>query len=183
MSIEIALEKYPIKHTCKDGHACEIRPLVKEDEPLLKEFYPNIPEHERLFIKHRVTDGAIFHQWCDNIDYESNLPLLALREGKIIAEATLHQRQGGWKRHIGLVSELTHPDFRGQGLSEALLKELIEIAQYAGLRKLETELNGEREIAIHSFAEAGFRELVRLPNYVEDMDEPAHSERMPLQTR
>ena len=159
---------------CEDGHKCEVRPLIKEDESLIKDFYLQIPEHERLFIKHRVTDGAIFHEWCENIDYENNLPLLALRDGVIIAEATLHIRQGGWKRHIGLVSELTHPDYRGKGLSEMLLKELIEMAQHAGLRKLEAELNGERNIAIHSFAEAGFRELVRLSGYVEDMDMKAY---------
>ncbi len=174
MSVELALDKYPLELSCKGGQKCVIRPLVKEDEPLIKDFYLKIPEHERMFIKHRVTDGTIFHEWCENIDYESNLPLLALIDGVIVAEATLHQRQGGWKRHIGLVSELTHPDYHGQGLSEMLLKELIEMAQHAGLRKLEAELNGGRSIAIHSFAEAGFREMVKLPNYVEDMDMKAH---------
>jgi L-amino acid N-acyltransferase YncA len=170
MSIELALDKYHIKPGCGDGHNCEIRPLVKEDEQLIKDFYLKIPEYERLFIKRRVNDGEIFHDWCENIDYESNLPLLAIRDGIIIAEATLHQRQGGWKRHIGLVSELTHPDFRGKGLSEILLREIIELAQHAGLRKLETEINGERDTAIHGFAEVGFQELARVPNYVQDMD-------------
>ena len=174
MSVEIALEKYPLELSCGDGQKCVIRPLIKEDEALIKDFYLQIPEHERMFIKHRVTDGAIFHEWCENIDYENNLPLLALRDGVIIAEATLHQRQGGWKRHIGLVSELTHPDHTGKGLSEILIKELVGLAQHAGLRKLEAELNGERTIAIHSYAEAGFREMVKLSNYVEDMDMKAH---------
>ena len=36
--------------------------------------------------------------------------LLAVADGRIIADASLHQQLGGWKRHIGRVSVLVHPD-------------------------------------------------------------------------
>lgn len=170
MSIEYALEKYPLTVKVGEALVCEVRPLHADDEGRIKEFYLTVPEHERLFIKERLTDGYVFHEWCENIDVDKNLTLLAVHNGKVLAEGTLHQRQGGWKSHIGLVSELTHPDHRGLGLSKILLEELVEIARHAGLYRLEAEFTGDRTIAIKEFAKAGFAELVRLPDYVKDIN-------------
>lgn len=170
MSVEYALEKYPITVKADGDLEVEIRPLTASDEKLIKEFYLTVPEHERMFIKERLTDGHVFHEWCENIDVDNNLTLLAVADGKVVAEGTLHQRQGGWKSHIGLVSELTHPEHRGVGLSKVLLEELVEVGRHAGLYRLEAEFTGDRTIAIKEFAMAGFSELVRLPNYVKDIN-------------
>ena len=35
--------------------------------------------------------------------------------GQVLAEGTLHFRNGGWKKHIGLITVLTHPDYRPPG--------------------------------------------------------------------
>jgi GNAT superfamily N-acetyltransferase len=167
--IEIALEKYPIHFDLKDGVSCVLRPAEKADHLAYQEFLSVLPDDVHMFVKHRFLDSPVFHQGLEDLDYESDLPLLALVDGKIVSDATLHQRQGGWKRHIGLVSLLTHPDFKSLGLADALIAELLEIAAHLGLSKLEAELNGERTVAIQAFAECGFRELARVPNYVRDM--------------
>lgn len=174
MSLEFALEKYPIEVEAKGGLKCVVRPLCRRDEKAMRNLYLAVPEHERLFIKRRITDGVIFHEWCRQIDYERNLPLLVIANRKVIAEGTLHQRDGGWKSHIGVVSVLTHPRYRGIGLSGILIRELVEMARHAGLQSLEAEFNGERQIAIREFALAGFKELVRLPDYVKDLDATFH---------
>jgi GNAT superfamily N-acetyltransferase len=93
---------------------------------------------------------------------------------KIIGEATLRQRPGGWKRHIGVLTMLTHPDFRGRDVSRMLIAEQVEIAGAVGLRKLESELNGERKIAIRSLEDAGFHLLMRRTDYVLDMNAVPH---------
>jgi GNAT superfamily N-acetyltransferase len=90
-----------------------------------------------MFIKHRVTEPEVIHEWCQNIDLGRNLPLLACRDGQIVGDATLHQQLGGWKRHIGRVSVLVHPQFRGRGLAKALVSEVIDIARHSGLEKVE----------------------------------------------
>ncbi len=174
MSLEYILEDYPVTETLDDGTEIELRPLKKDDEDLMEALYLSVPECERAFIKHRLTDHAIFHEWCEHIDYEANLPLLAIQDGKAVAEGTLHQRQGGWKCHIGLVSLLTHPDRRGIGLSKVLVDHLVRIAQHCGLVKLEAEFNGERDIAIGELAKIGFTELMRLPSYVRDLEQKDH---------
>jgi len=151
-----------------------LRPLRKDDEKNFHEFFLAVPERERMFIKHRVTDAAVIRDWCQNIDLGRNLPMLASIDGKIIGDVTLHQQLGGWKRHIGRVSVLVHPQFRGRGVAKALVHEIVEIARSTGLEKVEAEFIGEQETAIKMFAMLGFSNLVRLDDYVKDMQAITH---------
>src|ERR1700722_1321340 len=114
MSIEIALQKFPKDIKLKDGLKCKARPLRKDDEKSFHAFFLSVPAEERMFIKHRVTEPGVISDWCRNIDLGRNLPLLALTDGKskIIGDATLHQQLGGWKRPIGPLRGLFHPDYR-----------------------------------------------------------------------
>jgi L-phenylalanine/L-methionine N-acetyltransferase len=173
-SIELELQKFPKVVTLKDGTKVTLRPLRRDDEKDFHKLFLGIPEPERMFIKHRVTDLEVIHDWCRNIDYGRNLPLVALIGGKIIGDATLHQQLGGWKRHVGRVSVLVHPEFRGRGLARALVSEIIEIARNASLEKVEAEFIGEQETAIKMFAMLGFSQLLRLEDYVKDMQAVTH---------
>lgn len=172
--LDSILEAYPKEITVKDGFTAVLRPLESSDESGFHEFFLAVPEQERMFIKHRVTDPAVIGDWCRNIDLGRNLPLLALSGDRIIADATLHQQLGGWKRHIGRVSVLVHPQFRGRGLAKALVVEIIELARNFSLEKLEAEFIGEQETAIRMFGLLGFTPLVRLPDYVKDMRAISH---------
>jgi GNAT superfamily N-acetyltransferase len=174
MSTENALQKFPENIALKDGLRCQVRPLREEDEAAFHQFFLAVPDQERMFIKHRVTDRSVIHDWCQNIDLGRNLPLLAVSDGTIIASATLHQQLGGWKRHIGRVSVLVHPRFRTRGLGKAMVLEMIEIARDIGLEKIEAEFIGEQDRAVKLFARLGFSNLLRLDNYVKDMQAISH---------
>jgi GNAT superfamily N-acetyltransferase len=95
-------------------------------------------------------------------------------DGKIVGDATLHQQLGGWKRHIGRVSVLVHPKYRGRGLARALVSEIVAIARSVGLERVEAEFIGEQEAAIKMFALMGFSNLMRLEEYVKDMQAISH---------
>jgi GNAT superfamily N-acetyltransferase len=174
MSLEFELQKYPKEITLKDGSRCRLRPLRKEDEKGFHEFFLTVPEAERMFIKHRVTEAAVIQDWCRNIDLGRNLPLLAWLEGRIMGAATLHQQLGGWKRHIGRVSVLVLPRVRGRGLARALVNEIVQLARNLGLERVEAEFMGGQEAAIKMFALLGFSNLVRLEDYVKDMQAISH---------
>jgi GNAT superfamily N-acetyltransferase len=174
MSHEIELQQFPKEITLKDGSKCRLRPLRKDDEKSFHEFFQAVPETERMFIKHRVTEPRVIRDWCQNIDLGRNLPLLAFMDGKIVGDATLHQQLGGWKRHIGRVSVLVLPKYRGRGLARALVTEIADLARDLGLKKVEAEFIGEQEAAIKMFALLGFSNLVRLEDYVKDMQAIDH---------
>jgi len=170
----LEFEKYPKDIKLKDGSKSKFRPLRKDDEKEFHEFFLAIPEAERMFIKHRVTEPQVIREWCQNIDLGRNLPLLAVADGKIVGDATLHQQLGGWKRHLGRVSVLVHPKYRGRGLARALVTEIVSIARHMGLEKVEAEFIGEQEAAIKVFAMLGFSNLMRLEDYVKDMQAITH---------
>lgn len=172
--IEFALEKYPVRQTLTNGVQALIRTLQEDDGAAFTRFYEAIPGSERFLIKHRLNGATEIEAWCHDVDYDKRLTLLALADGQVVGHATLHQRPGGWKRHIGMVDALIHPDFRGLGVLRALLGELVEAAGHAGLTRLEAEFNGERKNTIHSFIKCGFVELLRVEDYLRDMQAQAH---------
>jgi GNAT superfamily N-acetyltransferase len=174
MSLELELLHYPKEIKLKDGSRCQLRPLRKDDEKSFHQFFLAVPESERMFIKHRVTDPVVIRDWCRNIDLGRNLPLLAIIDAKIVGAVTLHQQLGGWKRHIGRVSVLVLPHVRGRGLARALVNEIVELARNVGLEKVEAEFIGSQDAAIKMFAMMGFSNLVRLEDYVKDMQAITH---------
>ncbi len=174
MSIELTIQSFPKPLKLKDGSKYQLRPLRKEDEKAFHKFFLGVPAQERMFIKHRVTQAEVIKEWCRKIDLSRHLPLLALAGGQIVADATLHQQLGGWKRHIGRISVLVHPDFRGRGLASAMVNEIVELSRQIGLEKLEAEFIGEQEAAIKMFAMLGFSNLVRMEEYVKDMQAISH---------
>jgi len=173
-SIELELQKYPKPLSLKDGKKAVVRPLKADDEKDFHLLFQGIPEPERMFIKHRVQDTKIIREWCKNIDYGRNLPLLGLIDKKIVGVATLHQQLGGWKRHIGRVSVLVHPVFRGRGLARALITDTLEIARHGGLERVEAEFIGEQAAAMKMFAMLGFNQILRQEDYVKDMQAITH---------
>ncbi|MDF1858702.1 MAG: GNAT family N-acetyltransferase [Verrucomicrobiales bacterium] len=172
--IELVVERFPVRVELSDGTACTIRMMQDGDEPGFRDFHAVIPEEEQLFIRSRIKDGSLFREWMSDPESGEHIPLMAFVDGKLVATGSLHQRLGGWKRHIGKVHFLTHPDYRGLGLIDHLLSIIVEVSAELGLTKLESEINGERKVAIESMATAGFKELVRLPNYIRDMRAESH---------
>jgi GNAT superfamily N-acetyltransferase len=174
MSLEYALEKFPIKARLRDGTDVAIRPLGKRDATALQRFFYAVPEPERLFIERPIIDKKFFNELCGRLDFEHDFMLVMTHGSKIIGWINLHQRQGGWRRHIGRVTLLTHPNYRGRDVSRLLLEEIVTAARYLGLWKLEAELNGERAIALKSLQSLGFRTMLHLPEYVIDMTRQTH---------
>ena len=174
MSLEFEVQKFPKKIVLKDKFQSTLRPWRKDDEKKFHEFFLAVPEQERMFIKHRVTEPEVIRDWCQNIDLGRNFPLLAVADSKIVGAATLHQQLGGWKRHIGRVSVLVLPQYRGRGLARAMITEIVQLSRNLGLERLEAEFIGEQEAAVKMFALLGFSNLLRFEDYVKDMQAVSH---------
>jgi ribosomal protein S18 acetylase RimI-like enzyme len=174
MTLDTILDKFPREVNLKGGITCLQRPLESSDEKWLHEFFLAVPERERMFIKHRVMDPEVIASWCREIDLGRNFPLLSIFKEQIIGVGTLHQQLGGWKRHIGRVSVLVHPQYRGHGLAKQLVTECVEIARQMGLEKVEAEFIEKQEAAIKMFAFLGFSVLARIADYVKDMQGVSH---------
>ncbi|MCF6313297.1 MAG: hypothetical protein L3J39_12680 [Verrucomicrobiales bacterium] len=172
--LDFALEEYPRDVELEDELMCTVRPLREDDEKALCDFMLGLKPEERLFIKGPCSNSDLFMDWCRSVDYDNNLPLLALEGERIVALGIMHQRQGGWKRHIGSLNMMVKADCSGHGLMLLLIRSLVGLGQHAGLMRLESELMGAPAEIIEAFQDAGFEELARVRDYVMDMEGRTH---------
>jgi GNAT superfamily N-acetyltransferase len=174
MSIESALERFPKEIQLKDGSTCTLRPVAKSDAKGLNEFFLSLPGYELMFLKERVTEPSVVKELCAGNDPHSTFVLVAVKDKQIVGECALRQVHFGWKRHIGDITAHTHPSLRGKGLGRLLVSEMIEVARESGLERLEAEFIGKQEGAMKVFGLLGFSTLMRLEDYVKDMQAVTH---------
>ncbi len=135
-----AITRYPRECELRDGSCVTLRPMAEGDGEALLAFFRRIPEEERFFLKDDVTSPRVIESWTEHLDYDRALPLLALTDGRVVADAVLIRHRAGCKRHLGEIRVVTDPEFRGKGLGVAIMRELVEIAWDAELEQAEFEM-------------------------------------------
>jgi ribosomal-protein-alanine N-acetyltransferase len=65
------------------------------------------------------------------------------------------------------------PDFRGKGIGESLLKEMMRMAQWFGTKKMTLEVRVSNESAQRLYEKLGFEKRGTRPNYYTDNMEDA----------
>ena len=169
------LPGYPAVRLTQDGEQMTVRPLAPDDKQALIEFFRGIPEEERFYLKDDVTSSSVIDQWIEGMDYSRVLPLVATKDGKIIADSTLHYGRAGARKHTGEVRVLVHPQHRDQGVARTLLRDLIQIASDRGLEKLVFEVvAGIEESARYMAQIVGFVPMGSLRDHVRDIDGTPH---------
>lgn len=166
--------RYPQEAALRDGRRVLIRPFTARDTAGLHELFQRLPAETRRFAWDRIEDRALVESWGQNIDYDHVLPLVALDGTRIIADATLHRREGGPLRLVGRVKWLIDPGFRGAGLGTLLVQDFITHARTNGLRKLTCMLISDLERdAVATLEGLGFESFV-IPGYGTDPDGNQH---------
>lgn len=143
--------------------------MAATDEKALLAFFRAVPAEDRVFLKDDVTKDEIIKAWCRELDHDRILPLIAETNGRIVGDATLHQRRGGWMRHAGKIRVVIDPAYRGRGLGSQLIQELISLAQHTDLEKLDIGLMEEQKAALSAFQRLGFVKLGVFPEHVKDL--------------
>ncbi|MFQ5840699.1 MAG: GNAT family N-acetyltransferase [Candidatus Methylomirabilales bacterium] len=162
------VKHYPKHEKLRDGTEVVVRLMVKEDQRALFEFFHKVPREDRLFLREDVSDPATIRAWVDGLNYDRVLPLLALIDGKVVGDGTLHRRAGGWTRHVGRVRLVIDPDYRGKGLGTLLIGELLEIGKGLQLERLVVELMGTQQAALLAFRHFGFERVAVLHRHLKD---------------
>ncbi|MFP3869579.1 MAG: N-acetyltransferase family protein [Syntrophobacteria bacterium] len=164
------LYEYPKTIVLEDETRVTVRPLRKEDEKALHEYFSRLPLKDRLRLKDDVTDPKVIERWIYDLDYDVVLPLVALDDGRIIANATLHFNQIGWTKHQAEIRITSDQEYRQKGLATHVIQELIEIAAYFGLEQLTAEIAPTLDTARTLFEKLGFWEAAVLKGFIKDME-------------
>ena len=136
---------FPKEIALRDCSRVLVRSPEDGDEQGLLNFFLRIPEEERFFLKEDVTAPGVVHRWMTERDFRRALALLALDGPRIVADAVLIRRRGNSRSHIGEIRVVVAPEYRDHGLGTALIRELCDVADDAGLEKVMFELVADRE--------------------------------------
>jgi RimJ/RimL family protein N-acetyltransferase len=166
--------RYPQEAALRDGRRVLIRPFAENDVDALHGFFRSLPLESRRFAWAPIDKRQTVEKWAENLDYAKALPLLAFDGTKIVADATLHRRDGGPLRLVGRIKWLLDPDYRGVGLGTSLVSLFIDIARENGLRHLTAMLISDVEAdAVKTLADLGFEKFV-MPKYGTDPEGAQH---------
>lgn len=166
--------RYPQETVLRDGRKVLLRPFTERDTEELYAFFQRLPQDYRRFAWDPIESHALIDSWGRNIDYAKVFPLLAVDGHRIIADATLHRRDGGPLRLVGRVKWMIDPDYRGVGLGTMLVNQFIDIGRENGLRHLSCMLISDLEAdAVKTLQELGFESYV-VKGYGTDPDGNQH---------
>ncbi len=162
-------EAYPKDIMLRDGDKVSVRPLEPDDKIRLLEFFERIPEEERYYLKENVASAKVVHGFTVNMDFTKVIPIIALSNNAIVADATLHLNRTPARHHLGEVRVVVDPAYREVGLGGRLIREILDIAANLGLTKVIFELVAQREKeAVCAAERVGFKEVATLEGRVKD---------------
>lgn len=149
---------YPQEASLRDGRRVLIRPFRETDVDALFSFFMRLPQETRRFAWAAIDKKSTVQRWAENLDYARAFPLLALDGSNVVADATLHRREGGPLRRVGRIKWLIDPEYRGLGLGTTLVNQFIDIARENGMRHLSCMLVSDFEKdAVETLQGLGFK--------------------------
>lgn len=165
------LKDYPKSIVTKDGISIQLRPVVRTDEKLLLELFSQIPVAEQWFLRENLRDPEKLHQWIENLDYHTIIPLVAVKEddGQIVANLRLYRSCSGCACHVGHVRAMVHPAYRSQKIGSWMLLDCAKLASDIGIEKLVAEfVAGVEDVAIKAARKLDFHQEACIKEYVKD---------------
>lgn len=161
--------RYPKEIVLKDCTEAVIRPLEKDDEDLLRDFYNHTPEQDRWYLRHNVANPQVVSRMIQAIGKGNVFSTIALVEDRIVAHASLLMRGFGSTQHVGRLRILVLPAFRHKRLGTWMLLDLIQLAMDKGLDDLRADfVVGVEDAAIDAAHKLDFFKVAILPEYVKD---------------
>jgi L-amino acid N-acyltransferase YncA len=169
------LTAYPKQAMLRDSSSLTLRPLHESDAQALSAFFARIPEEERFFLKHDVSSPKVIGGWTSDLNYDRALPLVAVDDGRIVAEGVLIRPRHGAYRKVAGLRVVVDPDTRRRGLGTALMKELCDIAADAELERVTAEfVEGIQDDAIGAAERLGFLRAATIHELLRDQHGRTH---------
>jgi RimJ/RimL family protein N-acetyltransferase len=162
------LDEYPKETVLKDGTRVILRPLEQGDAEQLVAFFQRIPEEERWYLRHDVSDPNTVRQWALGVNYERVIPIIAVTEERIIGDVTLHRRRYGSMCHVGELRIVIDPDYRSLRLGTWMLLDVVQLATGLGLEKLVAEIANKEHAALRAIRRLDFVREAVIPELHKD---------------
>jgi len=146
------------------GERLLLRPLTEEDEESLIALFARASDQDLQYFRSDAGDPEVVRQWVHDLDLKTVFPLVAVVNGKMVGEATLHFGEH-FHRHLAWVRIFLDKDYRRQGIGTLMLRCLIDVARRVGLQQLYAEVVLTQPQVVKAFENLGFRHEVTLEDY------------------
>ena len=156
-------DTYPKALKLKDGRTVSLRPLQRHDADKLGTFFSTLPDEDRMFLRHDVSDPDLVRQWTEKLDFEQIVPLVALDGDTIVGDGTLHIAAHEWMRHVAHIRLVTARTHRHKGLGALIARELVALAADRDIEKLQAHVVEDK-----MFQAVGFNTVAVLKDMVKD---------------
>jgi RimJ/RimL family protein N-acetyltransferase len=161
---------FPKTIKLKDGTQLLIRPLLKEDEKSLREYFLRLPAKEVSRLKDDVTDPKVVEKMIFDLDYDVAFPLIAFDGDRIVGSATIKFNPIGWRRHQAEIRGTVDSEYREKGLSTCIIEMMMEISKSLGIDQLTAEVSPALDEAYFLCEKVGFKEAAVLKNFIKDQE-------------
>jgi ribosomal protein S18 acetylase RimI-like enzyme len=150
------------------GRQVTFRLMKAEDKELFKKFIRSLPDEDNYFLLLDVhKDGAI-DAWMRGIVSGSTISVVALEGDQMAGYCNIHLSELPWTRHVGEIRLSVAGSYRGQGLGQALAREVFLIAKARGLEKIWARMPTSQKGAQKVFEGLGFQPEALLADFVKD---------------
>ena len=174
-SLQEVLTDYPKEVVLRDGTGVTLRPLHAGDDASLYALFRRLSEEDLWFLNHDVSDPGLITRWIEKLDTDRVISIVAVLEGRFIANAALMMKGFGAKSHIGKIRITVDPAFRDRRLGTWMLLDLGNLAMAVGLQLLVMRLVRDRDGAIiNGVRKLAFQEEAILKDYVQDRQGRPH---------
>jgi RimJ/RimL family protein N-acetyltransferase len=168
------MKTYPKKIHLKDGREVTVRPMVDTDLEASYSFFKSLPEDVRVYLRQDVTKREVVERRMGHDDMHCFCRIVVLVGDRIVGDATLYQEPHSWKKHVGEVRLIIHPEYQHAGLGNHLIHELYEIANAGGLELLFCALIEEQVGTIKALEKLGFKKELVKKGHVRDIKGKRH---------
>jgi N-acetylglutamate synthase-like GNAT family acetyltransferase len=143
--------------------------MAQCDEDKLYRFFVSLPESDRRYLRNDTVDRILIESWCRNLNFDKVLPILAEKQGVLIANGTLHRQTHGWSKHIGEIRMTIASEYQQRGIGNILTKEITSLARELGVERLMARVVTSRGYVINLFELNGFKQIATLKNFVKSV--------------
>ncbi|NLE46570.1 MAG: GNAT family N-acetyltransferase [Chloroflexi bacterium] len=150
--------------TLPDGSRVLLRPLAKEDRQGLIDLFSRASDEDLEYFRDDARDPAVVGSWVDHLDLRKVYPLVAIVDGRVVGDFTLHFGKR-YHRHLAWVRLFLDEAYRRRGIGTLMLCSLTDIARMLGLQYLYIEVVSTQYQVIKAIQELGFRHAVTLLDF------------------
>lgn len=172
-----AVYGYPL--TEKFGrHAITLKLMRPQDGPnveqALLKFTQALSAGDLVFLRVDITQPDVVREWMENILRGRTITVLAEENGEVIGYANLHFSRQQWTRHIGEIRVLVGAKYRGLGLGERLVEELVKIGRERGLLRVVANIAANQPRVRAMFERLEFDAEALLTDWLKDRNHQKH---------